>query len=85
MILFRGEGIGRNLDDAVKLWTWTAEQGNAHAQFDLAELYMTGAGVQRDLVKAHSLLTLAGKTLDVSKQLNEFAFEMSEDELAKVQ
>jgi hypothetical protein len=30
------------------------------------------------------LFTLAGKTLDVSKQLSELSSRMSEDELAKV-
>jgi len=45
---------------------------------------MTGTGVPRDLVKAYSLFTLAGKTLDVSKQLSELSSRMSEDELAKV-
>jgi len=57
--------------------------GNAYAQFDLAGLYMTGTGVQRDLVKAYSLFTLAGKTVDVSKHLSELSSKMSEDELAK--
>jgi len=46
---------------------------------------VTGTGVNRDLVKAHSLFTSAGKTLDVSKQLSKLSSEMSQDELAKVQ
>jgi TPR repeat protein len=73
------------LQEGVKLWTWAAEKGNAYAQFDLAGLYLTGTGVGRDLVKAYSLFTLAGKTLDVSKQLNEVSLKMSQDDLAKVQ
>jgi TPR repeat protein len=81
----RGEGVGRDLQEAVKLWSWAAEQGNAYAQFNLAGLYMTGTGVQRDLVKANSLYTLAGKTLDVSKQLSELSSKMGPDELATVQ
>jgi TPR repeat protein len=48
-------------------------------------MYSTGTGVSRDLVKAHSLLTLAGKTLDVSKQLSELSSKMTQDDLAKVQ
>ena len=72
------------MQEAAKLWTWAAERGNAYAQFDLAGLHMTGTGVPRDLVKAYSLFTLAGKTLDVSKQLSELSSRMSEDELAKV-
>jgi TPR repeat protein len=48
-------------------------------------MYLTGTGVPRDLAKAHSLFTLAGKKVDVSKQLSELSSKMSEDELAKVQ
>ncbi len=81
----RGEGVGRDLQEAVKLWSWAAEQGNAYAQFNLAGLYMTGTGVQRDLGKADTLYTLAGKTLDVSKQLSELSPEIDPDESAKVQ
>jgi TPR repeat protein len=70
-MLYRGEGAGRDLQEAVKLWTWAANQGDATAQFDLASMYSAGTGVQRGLVKAYSLFTLAGKTLDVRAQLRD--------------
>jgi hypothetical protein len=46
---------------------------------------MAGVSVQRDLGKAYSLFTSAGKTLDVSQQLSELSSNMNPDELAKLQ
>src|SRR5258708_25524520 len=82
-MLFHGEGVDRDLQEAIKLWTWAAEQGEAYAQFNLAEMYLAGRGVPRDLVKAQSLVTLAGKTLDVSKELNQVSSKMSETDLVE--
>jgi hypothetical protein len=48
-------------------------------------MYKAGVGVDRDLVKAYSLFTSAGKTLDASKQLTELSSKMSPDDLAKLQ
>jgi len=62
-----------------------ADRGDAYAQFNLAGMYMAGVSVHRDLGKAHSLFTSAGKTLDVSKQLSELSLKMNADELAKLQ
>jgi TPR repeat protein len=81
-MLFRGKGIEQNVAEASKLWNWAAEKGDSEAQFNLAEMYMTGSGVQRDLGKAYSLFTLAGKKLDVSKQLNELSSQMIQGEMA---
>ncbi|HJY87175.1 MAG TPA: hypothetical protein VKE24_10095 [Candidatus Acidoferrales bacterium] len=53
----------------MKFLTLAADKGNAQAQFNLAGLYASGAGVKRDLRKAYSLFVLAGKTLDVSEEL----------------
>ena len=84
-MLAHGEGIPRDSQEAVKLWRWAADQGDAYAQFNLAEMYLRGTGVPRDLDKAYSLFTLAGKKMDVSAQLNELTSKMSQDELAKTQ
>jgi TPR repeat protein len=82
-MLFHGQGVARDLQEAIKLWTWAADQGDAYAQFNLAEMYLAGRGVPRDLVKAQSLFTLAGKTLDVSKELNQVSSKMSETDLVE--
>jgi TPR repeat protein len=79
-MFFWGTGIERNLAEAVKLWASAAEKGNSYAQFNLAEMYMAGWGVPRDFAKAYSLFTLAGKTLDVSKQLRELSSKMNQGE-----
>jgi hypothetical protein len=44
-------------------------------------MYMAGWGVPRDFAKAYSLFTLAGKTLDVSKQLRELSSKMNQGEV----
>ncbi len=80
--LLLGQGVGTNIEEAVRLWTWAAEKGNASAQFNLAGLYASGTGVKRDLRKAYSLFTLAGKTLDVSKQLNEISSQLERERSA---
>jgi TPR repeat protein len=63
----------------VKWLTMAAEKGNAYAQLSLARLYSSGTGVQRNLQKAHSLFNLAGKTLDVSKQLTEISSQFNRE------
>jgi len=75
-LLLLGHGADDNLEEAVKWLTMAAEKGNAVAQFSLTQLYASGWGVQRDLQKAGSLLILAGKTLDGSKQLNEISSQL---------
>ena len=78
-LLLLGQGVGTNVREAVRLWTWAAEKGNAYAQFNLAGLYALGTGVKRDLPNAYSLFTLARKTLDVSKQLNEISSQLERE------
>jgi len=84
-MLLRGKGAGRDVEGAIKMWALAADQGDAYAQFNLAQMYLTGTGVNRDPVKAYSLLALAGKTLDVSKQLRELSSQISSEEMATVQ
>jgi TPR repeat protein len=76
------DGVGENIKEPVKWLTMAAEKGNAYARFNLAGLYASGTGVQRDLQKAYSLFTLAGKTLDVGKQLTEISSQPNREDLA---
>jgi TPR repeat protein len=76
-ILFSGKGVARDVPEAVRLWSWAADKGNAFAQFNLAQLYAGGTGVPRDLGKARQLFALAGKKMDVSSELN--ALSLQED------
>jgi TPR repeat protein len=72
-ILFSGKGVARDVPEAVRLWSWAADKGNAYAQFNLAQVYAGGMGVPRDLSKARELFVLAGKKMDVSRQLNDLS------------
>ena len=72
--------MDKNVDEAVKWFALAAEQGNPYAQFNLAELYASGSSVKRDLQRAFSLYSLAGKTLDVSEQLRQISSLLKQDE-----
>jgi TPR repeat protein len=48
----RGEGVARNLEEALRLYRQAADQGFAGAQNNLAVMYEEGAGVPRDDAEA---------------------------------
>src|SRR5260370_37502589 len=77
-----GQGVDKKIDEDVKFLTLAAERGSGHAQRELAELYASGTGVQRDFQKAYSLYFLAGRTLDVSKQLIEISSRIENERSA---
>jgi TPR repeat protein len=83
-MLFEGKGGTRDLSEAIRLWSWAAQQGEPVAQFNLAEVYMKGAGVSKDLKKSLSLFTQAAKRFDVSKQLKEVSSQMEQEETAEL-
>jgi TPR repeat protein len=47
-----GEGVPKDAAKAVEWYRKAAEQGNAHAQFNLARMYDVGEGVPKDTAKA---------------------------------
>ena len=47
-----GEGVEKDLDEAVRLYHAAAGQGDADAQFTLGQMYENGEGVERNLEKA---------------------------------
>jgi TPR repeat protein len=83
-MLFEGKGGTRDLPEAIRLWSWAAQQGEPVAQFNLAEVYMKGVGVSKDLRKSLSLFTQAAKRFDVSKQLKEVSSQMEQEQIAEV-
>jgi TPR repeat protein len=83
--LFRGNDVARDVPEAIRLWTLSADRGNAIAQFNLAKMYMTGQGVPRDLQKARSLFTSAGRNIDVSRELNYIASQTNGGSSMKTQ
>ncbi|CAJ2377530.1 MAG: hypothetical protein IBGAMO2_70001 [Arenicellales bacterium IbO2] len=56
---FHGEGVAKNLREAVRWWLKAAEQGNALAQTNLASAYMLGKGVIKDAREAYIWLSIA--------------------------
>ena len=44
---------------ALRLWRPLADQGNAHAQFNLGAMYANGQGVPQDYVRAHMWFNLS--------------------------
>lgn len=54
----------------LKEWRPLAENGNAHAQFNLGLMYVDGLGVPQDYVEAARLFHMAAIQGDVNAQLN---------------
>ena len=54
-----GDGVERNLAEAVKLFRLAAEQGVVKAQFNLGNLFQTGEGVNRDHAESAKWFRLA--------------------------
>jgi hypothetical protein len=58
--MFRfGEGVEVDAERAADLFRRAALQGNVAAQYDLAQLYLTGFGVEQSLPRAIMWLTIA--------------------------
>ena len=47
-----GEGLDRNLEEAVKWYRRSAEQGNRYAQYNLAVMLLKGQGTTSDVDEA---------------------------------
>lgn len=57
----QGQGVPQDDRKAFELWTESAKQGNAEAQFNLSQLYAQGRGVPQDYRKVVELLTKAAE------------------------
>jgi len=73
------------LPEAVRLWSWAADKGNAYAQFNLAQAYAAGKGVPKDLSRAREFFDLAGRKMDVSKQLDALSSQARVTEASQTQ
>ena len=65
-----GEGIDKNINEAVNWWHKAAEQGLAKAQYNLGLCYFYGNGVSRDLAEALKWLRKAAEQGFAEAQLN---------------
>lgn len=65
-----GDGVEKNLPEAIKWYRKAAEQGDAYAQCNLGILYYRGLGVAKDPVEAVRLLNMAAEKGIAAAQLN---------------
>ena len=56
---FKGEGVAKDADAAVKWYTLAAEQGHVKSQYNLAVMYDTGDGIPEDNAAALKWYTQA--------------------------
>jgi hypothetical protein len=75
-LYYYGQGVRRNLEQAVKWVRMAAEGGNADAQFSLGMLHRVGEGVPRDDFQAYVLLKAAAlatgpKVVDTAQQIDD--------------
>ena len=61
VMYFAGDGVARDMTEAVRLFRKAADLGNADATFNLALMYDNGAGVVQDQRKAAELIVSAIK------------------------
>ena len=66
-LLLQGDGVSKDVEEAVRQFTASAEQGNQFAQYALGKLYLLGKDVPQDKDAAARWFTLA------AEQGNEYA------------
>jgi len=62
--------LAGNYEEALRIWTPLADQGNKFAQFSLGSLYFEGAGVDKDLPASASWFRLAAQQGYAPAQFN---------------
>ena len=60
-LLLQGDGVPKDIEEAVRQLTASAEQGNQFAQYALGKLYLLGKDIPRDKDAAVRWLTLAAE------------------------
>jgi hypothetical protein len=80
-----GEGVKRELSEAVKWFLKAAEQGNPDAQSTLGRMYFMGEGVNRDNEEAffwYSLAAKSGKPMEWAESMKRY---LQADQIASVE
>jgi hypothetical protein len=67
---FNGQGVKRDLNEAIRLYTLSANQGHPGAQCNLGNIYSDGLGVEKDLNEAIRLYTLSANQGFAAAQCN---------------
>jgi TPR repeat protein len=85
-LLYReGMGTAKNLQEATKWITKSAELGNAQAMYQLGDMYWTGSGVNQDKISAYAFMLLAatGDLPKAQKEKATYEHSLSSKELEK--
>jgi TPR repeat protein len=82
-----GQGVPQDYAEAVRWYRKAADQGLAHAQFNLGARYVQGQGVPQDYVSAHMWLSLsaAQNNNDATKFRDMIAAKMTPAQIAEAQ
>lgn len=79
-------GVADDLAEAKRWFTLAAEQGERAAQYNLSQLFLNGAGTERDLVQAYKWHYLATRGQpDRTEALAGLASEMTPEQLGKAE
>jgi hypothetical protein len=70
VLYFAGNGVSKNVLEAVKWFRKAAEQGDAEAQNTLGAMYVLGEGVPEDATEAVKWYRKAAEQGDISAQTN---------------
>ncbi|MEJ0010371.1 MAG: tetratricopeptide repeat protein [Alphaproteobacteria bacterium] len=63
-----GNGVPKNMPEAIRLWQEAADKGFVHAQYNLAVVYRDGVGVKKDKAQAIHWFQLAADQGDDESQ-----------------
>ena len=66
-----GDGVEKDLTEAIKWFKKAAEQGHEDAKWELANMYENGDGVDRDIAEAVKWYNEAGKSYVFAKKVKE--------------
>lgn len=69
---YNGNGVTKNIKEALRLYRLSAEQGHTVAQSNLATMYYSGIGVPQDFVLAHMWKNIAATNSEGDRQLRYF-------------
>jgi TPR repeat protein len=80
----RGEGVAKDMEEAVKWYRKAAEQTYAPAQFNLGLCYSTGQGVAKDYVEAYKWQLLAVDSYELAKtSMTDLESKMTPEQIAE--
>ena len=82
-----GEGVNKDIKEAIRWYRLAAEQGNATAQNNLGECYRDGEGVLQSYVEAYKWFNLSASTgdEDALKSRNDLIQKMTKEQIAEGQ